>query len=641
MNKGLIKVFLKTLALRVLKLGAIALPFFAIIFFIFFMKHADEEGLEAYYKITHLTPDYRKWFRQRSPKIMGYAVNPDSIYFCWGVPKSRFLSSVKIERAIKEENQFQIVTKIPKNQDYFKDTNISLGTSYIYRVEVCYYLFCSHSYPIEFRTYNPPPPAPSDLEAVVVSPYQIDLRWKDNSDYEQRFEIENGINGKWIKIGQAGPNQTTFSLCPVNPGISYQYRVRAFDGHFYSEDNPIVFITTPDLEKEGEIHPLEKYLKIHSLIWNGKEWATAYSEATQDDPLTKEDEWKINTEIYFQRLDSDFKAIGEKARISFDPCESEGPSLAWNGKEYGAVWSDSRVSKPWCYSGGDSSPPKEVFFARISAEGKRIGSEVRLLSEFDYRPVQRLFWQKDHYDLFYAGPTDITYLKLDLNGKILNQPVPAGESTYLWDMIQAGDHYGITWISSGSLNSKILYFLDFDPESKSEIKPIKLARDSCEEPACLNLDYTIAAPSVLWTGSHLGVCYKNCRTDTVLALVNPKTKQYQTLIVMHMRSYQCTSKNFDARGECAERLNGPDGDLQMQSAQCLWNGSEIAVFSTTVAGFGANAALARFSPEGKPIDQVRLLPISGQIAWLPLPKLYWHQDHYFTFYEDSLILIKP
>jgi len=618
MDKEIKTTFFRTVVRKTLKLTALALPIVTVIFIIY---SPNSFRLQPF------------WFR-------GMPLSYHTVSLRWNTP-TKFILRFKLERRAHGENELRRIAQFSPLKRQFEDYGLLPDTIYQYRVKACRIFRCYESKIIELKTFNPAPDPPSNLKIALVSNYEIDLTWKDNSDDEDGFEVFREELGGFKSIAKLPANQTEFTDCPLLPGKPYTYSVIAFDEHYESEDNPTVSITMPELEKIGETHPLEKTFKIGALVWNGNGWTTAYSEATQDEPVKKEDDWKINTEIYFQRLDEDFKPIGDKTRISFDPCESAEPSLAWNGKEYGIAWSDSRVAKPWCHSGGDSSPPKEVFFARISADGKRIGSEVRLLSESDYHHGPRLFWQKDHYDLFYTGEKDLNYLRLDVNGKILSQPVPAGDSTWLWDITKSGDHYGITWISAGSMNRKILYFLDFDPESNADIKPIKLAKDSCEEPACLNLDYKIASPAVLWTGKNFGVCYKNCRTDTVLALINPKTRQYQTVIAMHMRYYQCTSGGVDASGECAAKFNWPDGYLQMQPAQCLWNGSEIAVLSTLVSGSFANAALARFGTEGKPIDQVRLLPISGDIAWLPLPKLYWRQDHYFTFYEDYLILIKP
>jgi hypothetical protein len=76
-----------------------------------------------------------------------------------------------------------------------------------------------------------PPAAPSDLGATAVSQSQIDLSWKDNSGNEDGFKIELSPNGtsSWIQIATVGANVTSYSNTGLNCGMTYYYRVRAYN----------------------------------------------------------------------------------------------------------------------------------------------------------------------------------------------------------------------------------------------------------------------------------------------------------------------------------------------------------------------------------------------------------------------------
>ena len=70
-----------------------------------------------------------------------------------------------------------------------------------------------------------------------------------------------------------------------------------------------------------------------------------------------------NNEIYFQELNLDGTPLGSAVRVTSDPEDSVGVSLAWSGSEYGLAWFTLR-------DGGS------VYFARLDGSGVRIGSDV-------------------------------------------------------------------------------------------------------------------------------------------------------------------------------------------------------------------------------------------------------------------------
>ncbi len=117
----------------------------------------------------------------------------------------------------------------------YYDTGRSCGMTYYYRV----------------RTYNAggdsgysntanatiacvpsAPAAPSNLGVKAVSQSQINLWWVDNSGNEDGFKIERsstGTSDDWSPLPKVGANVTSYSNTGLNWGMTYHYRVRAYN----------------------------------------------------------------------------------------------------------------------------------------------------------------------------------------------------------------------------------------------------------------------------------------------------------------------------------------------------------------------------------------------------------------------------
>jgi len=73
--------------------------------------------------------------------------------------------------------------------------------------------------------------APYDLSATAAATNRVNLAWTDASDNETGFRIERltGI-GTFTTVGTVGSNVTTYSDTTVAPGVTYDYRVFAYNG---------------------------------------------------------------------------------------------------------------------------------------------------------------------------------------------------------------------------------------------------------------------------------------------------------------------------------------------------------------------------------------------------------------------------
>ncbi len=90
-------------------------------------------------------------------------------------------------------------------------------------------------------------------------------------------------------------------------------------------------------------------------VWTGSEYGIAW-----------EDERDVNMEVYFARVSSAGSTVGPNKKITNALGSSTSASIAWRGTEYGVLWHDDRDGN------------NEIYFARLAADGQKIGKDLRL-----------------------------------------------------------------------------------------------------------------------------------------------------------------------------------------------------------------------------------------------------------------------
>jgi hypothetical protein len=111
-----------------------------------------------------------------------------------------------------------------------------------------------------------------------------------------------------------------------------------------------------------------------SLAWNGDGYGVVWVDLRHG-----------NTEIYFARLSAGGARAGAPTRITTGDSARLGPQLVWTGREYGVTWTDAH------------DETLDVYFARISAAGARVGEPVRLSTTNDLHFAPRAAWNGREY----------------------------------------------------------------------------------------------------------------------------------------------------------------------------------------------------------------------------------------------------
>ena len=116
---------------------------------------------------------------------------------------------------------------------------------------------------------------PSGLTATTVSNSRIDLTWRDNSDNETGFLVQqrrDSLPGDdwiqpWVSIATTAANITGFSDDGFLPGTSYHHRVRAFNDNQSSAYSNVVLAATPGIQPPTSLTTRAVFNSRVDLAW--------------------------------------------------------------------------------------------------------------------------------------------------------------------------------------------------------------------------------------------------------------------------------------------------------------------------------------------------------------------------------------
>ncbi len=172
---------------------------------------------------------------QQSPaaptELVADALSPTEIQLEW-TDNSSNEDEFRVERRLSAGGDFTLAGTSDADVAMFVDGGLSEGTGYVYRVQACNAQGCS-AYTAEASAATPSltvPPPPSGLSAEGISASQIRVRWTDNSDDEDSFEIQRrraSGGGGWDQVAEVGTDTAEFVDSGLQADTRYEYRVRA------------------------------------------------------------------------------------------------------------------------------------------------------------------------------------------------------------------------------------------------------------------------------------------------------------------------------------------------------------------------------------------------------------------------------
>ena len=138
------------------------------------------------------------------------------------------------------------------------------------------------------------------------------------------------------------------------------------------------------------------------VVWNGKDYAVAWVDYA-------------DLRLHFRRFFADgTPAAAGVVPSTLSSSSSDAPSLVWNGSGYGVAWV------------ANSGSSYQIYFARLDANGARIGSEVKASfvgsSETNHCWSPSLAWSGAGYCVAWYDYRNGTY---DIFATLLNRSLPS------------------------------------------------------------------------------------------------------------------------------------------------------------------------------------------------------------------------
>jgi subtilisin family serine protease len=171
------------------------------------------------------------------------AVSSSQIKLTW-TDNATNEAGFKLERSTDGVNFTQIGTLLA-NATSYSATSLTASTTYHFRVRA--YDGNNHSSfsNVAFATTKPVPAAPSNLVATP-SAGKITLTWTDNASNEMGFKLERSTDGvNFTQLGFLAANTTSFPNAGLASGVTYHYRIRAYDGPNHSAYSNVASATVP------------------------------------------------------------------------------------------------------------------------------------------------------------------------------------------------------------------------------------------------------------------------------------------------------------------------------------------------------------------------------------------------------------
>ena len=286
----------------------------------------------------------------------------------------------------------------------------------------------------------------SQEPSLVWTNYEYGVSWKDTRDGNEEIYFAR-ISAAGAKLG-SDVRITNAINDSRNPSLVWNWTGSEYGVSWHDQRDSVYEIYFARISASGNkigadvrITYAANWSYVPSLVWTGSEYGVSWTDARDD-----------GGDTYFARISGAGTKIGSDVRITNDANESHYPSLAWTNSEYGVSWHDNRDGN-W-----------EIYFARISAAGVKVGSDVRITNDANESSLSSLAWTGSNYGVSWDDNRDGNYeiyfsrisasgAKIGADVRITNAAGDSQEPSMVW----RGSEYGVSWYDDSDGNNEIYF----------------------------------------------------------------------------------------------------------------------------------------------------------------------------------------
>jgi len=347
----------------------------------------------------------------------------------------------------------------------------------------------AHFVGVGCRSDSTLPLCPTGLLATANSGTGISLRWVSGVDYETELAYHRVYRDSLLIATVVG---TAYTDAP-RPAGAVTYTVTAVNANGRESAGCASLTVEPP---EGECgtpqsgpSPVTQSTSAStpSIAWTGNEYGIAWSDFRDG-----------NFEIYFARMAADGTKLGADVKVSASGSSAYGPSLVWTGTQYGVSWTDNRDGN------------YEIYFARLNASGVKQGADVRITNDAENSVAQEsgsLAWSGNEYGVAWTddrdGNTEVYFARISSAGVKLGADLrvtsDANSSDYP-KIAWSGSGYGVVWEDNRDGNYEV-YFARISSAGVKQGADVRLT-------SATGLS---VSPSVTWGGGEWGVAWYDAR----------------------------------------------------------------------------------------------------------------------------------
>ncbi|MCK5848461.1 MAG: fibronectin type III domain-containing protein [Caldisericia bacterium] len=251
-----------------------------------FIDNLVEPNTTYYYKVrainTYGNSNYSEEIKilTKSSKDNGTTVKPASPSNLEAILEDQFIlltwndasnneDSFRIYMAIDDPNIFAAYKDLPANSTRYEESELLIpGHTFYFHITAVNKFGESNpsndtSVLIKDKDIVVSPKNPSNLKAIEIYSNDIVLRWEDNSNDEEGFKIERRSmrDGKFSIIQSTPSNMTTYRDTDLDSGMTYYYRVYAFNsGGSSFPSNTLEVKTRKQLDEDPPEKPDDKII---------------------------------------------------------------------------------------------------------------------------------------------------------------------------------------------------------------------------------------------------------------------------------------------------------------------------------------------------------------------------------------------